>query len=63
MKNSIKSVDPELGFISKVVLDDIEDIIDAVHESFHYYMEDDLYEEDSDFSEFDNEEDDIILRK
>ena len=38
----LESVDPELGFSSKVVLDDIEDIIDAVHESFHYYMEDDL---------------------
>ena len=63
----LESVDPELGFSSKVVLDDIEDIIDAVHESFHYYMEDDLYEEDvdvdSDFSEFDHEEDDIILEE
>jgi hypothetical protein len=62
----LESVDPELGFSSKVVLDDIEDIIDAVHESFHYYMEDDLYEEediDSDFGELDNEEDDIILEE
>jgi hypothetical protein len=63
----LESVDPELGFSSKVVLDDIEDIIDAVHESFHYYMEDDLYEEDvdvdSDFSEFDHEEDDITLEE
>jgi hypothetical protein len=63
----LESVDPELGFSSKVILDDIEDIIDAVHESFHYYMEDDLYEEDvdvdSDFSEFDHEEDDIILEE
>jgi hypothetical protein len=63
----LESVDPELGFSSKVVLDDIEDIIDAVHESFHYYMEDDLYEEDvdvdSDFSEFDHEEDDIVLEE
>ena len=63
----LESVDPELGFSSKVVLDDIEDIIDAVHESFHYYMEDDLYEEDvdvdSDFNEFDHEEDDLILEE
>ncbi|WP_338448783.1 hypothetical protein R4Z09_21565 [Niallia oryzisoli] len=38
----IESFDPDLGYESKVVLADIEDIIDAVHESFHIYMDDDI---------------------
>lgn len=42
----IQSYEPELGHVSKVVLADIEDIIDAVHESFHHYMDDDLTLED-----------------
>ncbi|WP_428911495.1 hypothetical protein [Niallia sp. Krafla_26] len=64
----IESVDPELGFSSKVILDDIEDIIDAVHESFHYYMEDDYYEEDLDVEDdYDSNseivDDDLILEE
>lgn len=38
----IESFDPDLGYESKVVLADIEDIIDAVHESFHIYMDEDI---------------------
>ena len=42
----IDSFDPDLGYASKVILADIEDIVDAVHESFHIYMDNDLSEED-----------------
>ena len=42
----IESFDPDLGYASKVVLVDIEDIVDAVHESFHIYMDDDLSGDD-----------------
>ncbi|MFC4024429.1 hypothetical protein ACFOUV_11545 [Oceanobacillus longus] len=42
----IQSYEPELGHVSKVVLADIEDIIDAVHESFHNYMDEDLTEDE-----------------
>lgn len=45
----IESFEPDLGQASKVVLADIEDIIDAVHESFHMYMDDDLYDEEEIF--------------
>ncbi|WP_077212012.1 hypothetical protein [Bacillus dakarensis] len=41
----IESFDADLGYETKVVLADIEDIVDAVHESFHNYMDDDLVEE------------------
>ncbi|MFC2949896.1 hypothetical protein [Virgibacillus sediminis] len=49
----IHSVDPEFGQVSKVVLEDIEDIVDAVHESFHEFMEEDfdeveVFDEDED---------------
>ncbi|MDM5452179.1 hypothetical protein [Peribacillus simplex] len=37
----MESFDPDLGQISKVILSDIEDIVDAVHESFHNYLEED----------------------
>ncbi|MFC3040553.1 hypothetical protein ACFOGI_09875 [Virgibacillus xinjiangensis] len=40
----IHSIDPEYGQVSKVILEDIEDIIDAVHESFHDFMDDDIAE-------------------
>ena len=65
MKNSIsESFDPDLGYASKVVLADIEDIVDAIHESFHIYMDDDLSEEEmvvdeTEYYEFN--EDDVNL--
>ncbi|WP_409303004.1 hypothetical protein [Peribacillus sp. SCS-155] len=40
----IETIDDEFGQISKVVLPDIEDIVDAVHESFHDYMNGDMSE-------------------
>jgi hypothetical protein len=40
----MESVDPEYGHLSKVILPDIEDIVEAVHESFHDYMNGDLTE-------------------
>ncbi|KWW21710.1 hypothetical protein AS888_04155 [Peribacillus simplex] len=52
----------ELGQVSKVVLADIEDIVDAVHESFHIYLEendtDDEYDLDADALE---EHDDVEI--
>lgn len=55
----MESIDPELGYESKVVLHDIEEIIDAVHESYHNYVdeEDDFAEDDSEFNELDNDVD------
>ncbi|WP_340371975.1 hypothetical protein [Peribacillus sp. FSL E2-0218] len=38
----------ELGQVSKVVLADIEDIVDAVHESFHIYLEENETEDKND---------------
>ncbi|WBL13748.1 hypothetical protein [Sutcliffiella sp. NC1] len=40
----METVDPEYGHLSKVILPDIEDIVDAVHESFHDYMNGDMNE-------------------
>ncbi|MFC4024428.1 hypothetical protein ACFOUV_11540 [Oceanobacillus longus] len=42
----IQSIDPYYGHVSKVVLKDIEDIIDVVHESFHQYIDDDNLSEE-----------------
>ncbi len=54
MKNSILSLSRmDLGHTGKVVLADIEDIIDAVHESFYMYMDDDLLEEEMIEDEYD----------
>ncbi|PLT35606.1 hypothetical protein [Bacillus sp. V5-8f] len=42
----IESFEPDLAQVSKVVLTDIEDIVDAVHERFHDYMNGDIMQED-----------------
>ena len=42
----IETFDFEYEQTSRMILSDIEDIIDAVHESFHIYMNDDDDEED-----------------
>ncbi len=58
----MESFDPDLGQISKVILTDIEDIIDAVHESFHNYLEDEDEDEDYDYAyemDMDDENDDL----
>ncbi|MGE7183976.1 hypothetical protein ACQKKK_08185 [Peribacillus sp. NPDC006672] len=51
----MESFEPDLGQISKVILSDIEDIVDAVHESFHNYLEEDdtdyEYEMDDEYDE------------
>ena len=58
----LESFEQELGQVSKVVLADIEDIVDAVHESFHIYLEendtDDEYDLDADALE---EHDDVEI--
>ncbi|ARK30582.1 hypothetical protein [Halalkalibacter krulwichiae] len=47
----IESYDIEFDLVSRTILDDIEDIIDAVHESFHDYMNDEEYEEALEYSD------------
>ncbi|MGN7941829.1 hypothetical protein [Virgibacillus sp. 6R] len=54
----IESFDFEYDQMSRTILSDIEEIIDAVHESFHMYMNDDD-EEDYDESQ-DIEEDNVL---
>jgi hypothetical protein len=51
----IETFDFEYEQTSRTLLSDIEDIIDAVHESFHIYMNDD-YEEDDEPSEVDSDD-------
>ncbi|MCK1992141.1 hypothetical protein GW626_17455 [Peribacillus muralis] len=53
----LESFEPELGQISRVILADIEEIVDAVHEGFHDYMEETDYEDDAD--EFEENEDTV----
>ncbi|MGM0875312.1 MAG: hypothetical protein ACQEWV_11015 [Bacillota bacterium] len=45
----IETFDFEYEQTSRMILSDIEDIVDAVHESFHSYMNDD-YDEDDELS-------------
>ncbi|WP_088105571.1 hypothetical protein [Halalkalibacter urbisdiaboli] len=40
----VESYDLDLDLSSKTILKDIEDIVDAVHESFHDYLNDDDYD-------------------
>ncbi|WP_285767215.1 hypothetical protein [Peribacillus sp. SI8-4] len=52
----LESFDQELGQVSKLVLADIEDIVDAVHESLHLYLGDEadvLENEDAEIYEID----------
>ncbi|QGQ46527.1 hypothetical protein [Metabacillus sediminilitoris] len=60
----IETFDFEYEQTSRMILSDIEEIVDAVHESFHSYMNDDYEDEDEDFSEeyeiVDEEESDIF---
>jgi hypothetical protein len=60
----IETFDFEYEQTSRMILSDIEEIVDAVHESFHTYMNDDYEDEDGDFSEeyeiVDEEESDIF---
>ncbi|MFD2630115.1 hypothetical protein [Oceanobacillus kapialis] len=56
-----QTIDPEYGLTSKVLLDDIDDILDYVHESFHDYIEADFIEtDDLELSMDDEEETDGI---
>jgi hypothetical protein len=56
----IESFDLDLDQVSRTILPDIEDIIDAVHQSFHDYMNEDFDVDDDDFvieEEYEDEED------
>ncbi|MBO0998416.1 hypothetical protein IOC57_11740 [Bacillus sp. SD075] len=55
----MESFEPDLGQISKVILSDIEDIVDAVHESFHNYLEEDDTDYEDDLDDPDGEVSDI----
>lgn len=57
----IETFDFEYEQTSRMILSDIEDIVDAVHESFHSYMNDD-YDDDEELSVVDDidEESDIF---
>ncbi|WP_316568993.1 hypothetical protein [Neobacillus sp. YIM B06451] len=50
----VETYDPDLEQPSRTILPDIENIIDAVHESFHEFMNDDP--EDFDYELYDDEE-------
>ncbi|MDZ5473857.1 hypothetical protein SM124_19235 [Bacillus sp. 31A1R] len=52
----IESFDTELGQTAKTILSDIEDIIDAVHESLHDYMNDEDYD-----MELDDDDDEEVV--
>jgi hypothetical protein len=52
----IDSIDVELGQTSKTILADIEDIIDAVHESLHDFINDD-FDDEEDYYETDDDND------
>lgn len=54
----IESYDLDLDLSSRTILDDIEDIIDVVHESFHDYMN----EEESEYAyvDYDDEQEDDL---
>lgn len=61
----VESFDVELLQPTRIMLDDITDIIEAVHESFHEFLEDDSESEliylDDDGDNDDNDDDDEIM--
>lgn len=61
----VESFDVELLQPTRIMLDDITDIIEAVHESFHEFLEDDSESEliylDDDGDNEDNDDDDEIM--
>lgn len=46
-----ESFDPEMGQTSKTILFDIEDIVDAVHESLHDYLNDEELDDEMGFAD------------
>lgn len=56
----IESFDFEYDQMSRTILSDIEEIIDAVHESFHMYMND---EDEEDYDESQDIEEDNVLEE
>lgn len=57
-----ESFDPDLGQTARIVLYDIEDIIDAVHESLHDYLNDDDMDDDS-YEDLDDNEEVLYLEE
>ncbi|WP_332628804.1 hypothetical protein [Halalkalibacter flavus] len=55
----IESFDLDLDLSSRTILEDIDDIIDAVHESFHEFMEDEDYVTAYEY-EYDDQDEDYI---
>ena len=64
----VESFDVELLQPTRIMLDDITDIIEAVHESFHEFLEDDseselIYLEDDDTNDDNDDDDEIMLEE
>ncbi|WP_409298830.1 hypothetical protein V1498_10435 [Peribacillus sp. SCS-26] len=55
------SFEPEMLSAAKIILSDIEDIVDAVHEGFHEYMNGDEYSMDEE-ADFDTDEDEFEVQ-
>jgi hypothetical protein len=59
----VETYDPDLGQPARTILPDIENIVDAVHESFHEYMNDDdvdLYDGDVLDDDLDIDDDEML---
>ncbi|WP_342577867.1 hypothetical protein [Psychrobacillus sp. FSL K6-2843] len=64
----VESFDVELLQPTRIMLDDITDIIEAVHESFHEFLEDDseselIYLDDDGDNDDDDDDDEIMLEE
>lgn len=55
----VESFDTELQQPTRIILDDITDIVEAVHESFHEYMDLDGEEFEEDYFELDDIDEDV----
>ncbi|WP_028401665.1 hypothetical protein [Ectobacillus panaciterrae] len=53
----IETFDVDFGQTSRIILSDIDDIVDAVHERFHDYMNDDETDDDDEYYIVDEEDD------
>ncbi|RFU66502.1 hypothetical protein [Bacillus sp. V59.32b] len=64
----MESFEPDLGHVSKIVLSDIEDIVDAVHENLHDYVNGDglneeVYVDEEDLHDLDESGDIQLLEE
>ncbi|WP_053366620.1 hypothetical protein [Bacillus sp. FJAT-27245] len=57
----VEAYDPDLEQPSRTILPDIDNIIDAVHESFHEYMNDDPGDFDYELDDYEDDEDEFDI--